>query len=295
MKFNPNDIQYQLGSAIENLRMRFTDCEDEYLSEEALQIRTELILKEINYIIKIYNLELSWELVEETGNIINEFYEGKLFEYENETYWMIDENDYIEGKACEVPVLYIKGNEILIKNIQYGDKCELEEIHCVICLEVKEKYKFNCDTCVSGKICEKCYRHDLICFTKHKEFIKNEIRCPCCRTMNWNIVYSSMIRTLAQNSRCHYYKKNVSKNLHNIYWRRSNENCDELQYKIVQLVNPETHEFERFAVLRKQCKHDEFDMYTLSQYTSPTNFTVLTKNNPYARFNRITLEVIDVY
>jgi hypothetical protein len=64
---------------------------------------------------------------------------------------------------------------------------------CIICFEdVEEKFGYSCNTCVNGKICWNCYDKISMngnCSTglifEKKHYIKNKLKCPCCRSVNW--------------------------------------------------------------------------------------------------------------
>jgi len=68
---------------------------------------------------------------------------------------------------------------------------------CCVCLEEKEGY-FNCLTCDSGKVCVDCYCEidkNGIGFLSHNEDIKDIIKCPCCRSLNWKFAFKQIILT----------------------------------------------------------------------------------------------------
>jgi len=89
--------------------------------------------------------------------------------------------------------------------------------NCIICFEAFISYdewrnndilndkrvRYSCKTCVDGKICWNCF--DLYamkkknhCSTglmyKDEEFIKDALKCPCCRDINWSLLYSDIVK-----------------------------------------------------------------------------------------------------
>ena len=102
-------------------------------------------------------------------------------------------------------------------------------MYCVICLEQNNnKYKksspavFKCYTCNEGFVCNKC----LPCVDKSGSIflgtlreVKKVIKCPCCRTLNWNYHYNQVVQitlegedSLPENDACDLMIKNKYEN-----------------------------------------------------------------------------------
>jgi hypothetical protein len=87
------------------------------------------------------------------------------------------------------------------------------DANCVICLEQNDnKYKssspavFNCYTCSEGFVCRKCIkqfdpRGSILLDTLHQ--VKKIIKCPCCRTLNWNYHFNQIIQITLENQDNH--------------------------------------------------------------------------------------------
>ena len=77
-------------------------------------------------------------------------------------------------------------------------------MNCVICLEQQDlKFKasspavFKCYTCSDGFVCNNCIGKFDPCgsiFLDTLHQVKKTIKCPCCRTLNWNYHYNQIIR-----------------------------------------------------------------------------------------------------
>jgi hypothetical protein len=107
-------------------------------------------------------------------------------------------------------------------------------MNCVICLEQNDN-KFNpscpavfkCYTCNEGFVCNNCiHKFDTYgsIFEGTLEEVKKVIKCPCCRTLNWNYHFNMIIQItfdldentldelpkngLCRNDACHLMIKN---------------------------------------------------------------------------------------
>jgi len=122
-----------------------------------------------------------------------------------------------------------------------------ENKKCVVCFEEK-KMSYECDICSDGKMCSSCYlanweycedrfmekmrewwRYGRECEIEQKELLTEIIKCPCCRSYNWKIVYSSIFDELIENYDV-MFKKNTSEYIKEIannfkdWW---DEKCDD--------------------------------------------------------------------
>lgn len=77
-------------------------------------------------------------------------------------------------------------------------------MNCVICFEQNDlKFKtsspavFKCYTCNDGFVCNSCIAdfdpYGSI-FLKKIGQVKKTIKCPCCRTLNWNYHFNQIIQ-----------------------------------------------------------------------------------------------------
>jgi len=77
---------------------------------------------------------------------------------------------------------------------------------CCVCYEEEEVY-YNCDTCKEGKICLECFIkksrppwdiksrwENLDCLDR--EDLLPILSCPCCRTINWKVLFRSLLISL---------------------------------------------------------------------------------------------------
>lgn len=76
-------------------------------------------------------------------------------------------------------------------------------MNCNICLteysEINKSCVSNikCYTCNEGFVCNNCISDVDPCgsiFSRHLRYIKRAIRCPCCRTLNWNYHFNQIIK-----------------------------------------------------------------------------------------------------
>jgi hypothetical protein len=68
-------------------------------------------------------------------------------------------------------------------------------MNCCVCYEEKEVY-YNCKTCEEGKICWECFlkksNHYCLDYLSREELLPI-LSCPCCRTINWKVLYNRYI------------------------------------------------------------------------------------------------------
>ena len=78
----------------------------------------------------------------------------------------------------------------------------IETINCSICLDANTNVKKNachtikCYTCSDGFICSTCIGRVDPSGSIYKETLKDvekAIKCPCCRTLNWNYHYNQIV------------------------------------------------------------------------------------------------------
>jgi len=98
-------------------------------------------------------------------------------------------------------------------------------MNCVICLENNNnKFKpsspavFKCYTCNEGFVCDGCmWKFDPTgsMFLEKLSYVKKTIKCPCCRTLNWNYHYNQIVQItlgdmdcLPENAACDLFVKN---------------------------------------------------------------------------------------
>ena len=88
---------------------------------------------------------------------------------------------------------------------------KIAEIDCSICMEKTKNIRKNnchvikCYTCEEGFICNDCIPkvdpHGSIFLSKRKQ-LEKAIRCPCCRTLNWNYQYNQLIGIIIAEDMC---------------------------------------------------------------------------------------------
>nr|WPF46707.1 MAG: hypothetical protein [Lake Baikal virophage 10] len=76
-------------------------------------------------------------------------------------------------------------------------------MNCVICLEPNDNKRkqsspaiFKCYTCNDGFVCNNCIPNFDPCgsiFLDKLSQVKKTIKCPCCRTLNWNYHYNQIV------------------------------------------------------------------------------------------------------
>lgn len=86
-------------------------------------------------------------------------------------------------------------------------------MNCVICLEPNDNKNkasspaiFKCYTCNDGFVCNNCIgKFDPAgsIFLDKLSQVKKTIKCPCCRTPNWNYHYNQIIRITLENQDHH--------------------------------------------------------------------------------------------
>lgn len=78
----------------------------------------------------------------------------------------------------------------------------ISSINCVICLETYTNVKKNCAsaikcyTCADGFVCNHCIPSidpSGSIFLDYPDEVADAIKCPCCRTLNWNYHYNQII------------------------------------------------------------------------------------------------------
>jgi len=112
-----------------------------------------------------------------------------------------------------------------------NDSSSEMNLNCCICFKEINNFKlymnggiFNCETCSSGLVCSDCYinnwnfieddferryknnkrmmwlfcRQAYECDIEIKEILEKVIKCPCCRTLNWKMVYTSIFNCLGE-------------------------------------------------------------------------------------------------
>jgi len=72
------------------------------------------------------------------------------------------------------------------------------------------QYAYVCTTCESGYVCKKCIWKFDPCgsaFEKDMEDVKDIIKCPCCRQLNWKYHFNQIIQTTLYYDLTHYDDK----------------------------------------------------------------------------------------
>ena len=79
----------------------------------------------------------------------------------------------------------------------------IPSINCVICLETTTNVNkaccsaIKCYTCADGFVCNDCIPEidpSGSIFLDDPDDVADAIKCPCCRTLNWNYHYNQIVR-----------------------------------------------------------------------------------------------------
>ena len=75
---------------------------------------------------------------------------------------------------------------------------------CCICYEEKE-FQYECYTCQEGKICFNCFHRKAQSYTfgirkLSREEVLPILSCPCCRTINWKVLYTNLLIEIETNN-----------------------------------------------------------------------------------------------
>lgn len=76
-------------------------------------------------------------------------------------------------------------------------------MNCCVCYEEKD-FKYECMTCQEGKICFSCFHHKAHYCSRFGRLSREEVlpilSCPCCRTINWKVLYTNILIEIETNN-----------------------------------------------------------------------------------------------